>query len=127
MPEEPVDSPAAPPPLAPMRAAPISGGPWLHQHAAGVVALVLGVVGFCVVAMTQKAFWATPSFRITVPFFIAAVAAAAVSFQRRERAVAIPLLGVGLAAAAMVLGWFLIMGIVIVVTAVIILIMHAVM
>ena len=116
-----------PGPLAPLRASPAAGGPWLHQHGAGVLALVIGVIGFSVVAMTQKAFWATPSFRITVPFFVAAVAAAAVSFQRRERPVAIPLLGIGLAAAAMVLGWFLIMGIVIVVTAVIILIMHAVM
>ena len=49
------------------------------------------------------------------------------SLVRREGTPALPLLGLGLAGAAMVLGWFLITAIVVGVTAVIILILSTVM
>lgn len=100
---------------------------WFAAHVAGLVALALGVIGFLIASLTQDEFWQTPSWKLTVPFLIATVAAAAVSIIRKERALALPLLGVGLAAAALVLGWFLIMGIVIGVTALVILILSAVM
>lgn len=116
--------PPAPPPMRP-EARP--GVPWLAAHAAGLLALVLGVVGFLVVSLTQETFWAQPDWRLTVPFLVATVAAAAVSFARREKTLALPLLGVGLAACAMVLGWFLIMGIVVGVTALIILVLSVAM
>jgi hypothetical protein len=94
---------------------------WIGAHAAGLVALALGVTGFAIVAFTAKPLFGTPDPRLSVPFLIATTIAAAVSFIRRERAVALPLLGVGLAAAAVVLGWFLVTAIVVGVTTIVIL------
>ena len=71
--------------------------------------------------------WSMPDWRITVPFFIAAAAANVVSFARKEGMPILPLSGLGLAAVSVVLGWFLVMAAIIVVTAIIILIMSAVM
>ena len=87
----------------------------------GLGALALGVTGFLIVSLTARQLWATPDWRVSVPFLIATTAAAAMSFVRRERAVALPLLGVGLAAAAVVLGWFLVTAIVVGVTTIVIL------
>ena len=99
---------------------------WLGAHAFGLAALAIGVIGFLVVALTAKPLWATPDWRLSVPFLIATVVAAAASLIRRERAVALPLLGVALAAAAVVLGWFLVTAIVVGVTTLVILILsHA--
>lgn len=119
--------PAPPaPPLRPHTGAAAGAPNWLTAHLAGMIALVLGVGGFAVVSLTTEKFWTTPDWRLTVPILVATVAAAAVSFVRRERAVALPLLGVGLAAAAVVLGWFLITAIVVAVTAIVILLLsHA--
>jgi hypothetical protein len=50
-----------------------------------------------------------------------------VSFGRREGAIALPLAGVGLTVAAMVLGWFLLTLIVVAATAAVILILSQVM
>ena len=80
-----------------------------------------------VTALRQEQFWSTPDWRLTVPFFAATVVAAVVSFARREGVPALPLLGVGLAAATLVLGWFVVTAIVVAVTALLILIMSAVM
>src|SRR6185437_13656806 len=90
---------------------------WLGAHAFGLGALALGVAAFLTVSLTAKAVWATPDWRISVPFF----GAAACSIMRRERAIALPLLGVGLAGAAVVLGWFLVTAIVVGVTTIVIL------
>jgi hypothetical protein len=100
---------------------------WLVAHLAGLIALVLGVVGFAIVSMTQKELWSSPDWRLTVPFLAVTVAAATVSFIRKERSWALPLLGIGFAAAAVVLGWFLVMAIVIAATAIVILVLHMVM
>jgi hypothetical protein len=94
---------------------------------AGIVALALGAVAFAVVAATQDHFWATPDWRVSVPGFAATAAAAAVSLVRRERAHAWWLGGLGLAGAALVLGWFMMLAIVIGVTALLIAILHHVM
>jgi len=114
------------PPLAPQAATGLRR-PWIVDHAAGVVALVIGAVGYAVVALTQEPFWATPDWRLTLPFFAAAVVATGVAVARRERGLALPLAGLGLAAAAMVLGWFLLTAIIVGVTAVVILILSQVM
>ena len=97
------------------------------KHAAGLVALLLGMVGFIVVAVTQEQFWSQPDLRIATPFLIASIAAAAVSFARREGAIYLPLLGVGLAAAAMVLGFVIVFGAVVLATVIVIVILHGVM
>lgn len=100
---------------------------WFKQHVMGLVTLLIGVVGFTVVAMSQEEFWAQPDHRISVPFLIAAVAAGVASFARREGARYLPLLGIGLAASAMVLGFVVVFGVVVALTAVVIFILSGVM
>jgi hypothetical protein len=94
---------------------------------AGLIALGLGALGFLVVALSQDQLWTTPDWRIAAPFLAATVIAAAASIARREGMWALPLVGVGLAAAALVLGWFVITAIVVIATVVVILILHTVM
>ena len=99
---------------------------WLGAHAFGLAAFALGVAAFLTVSLTAKELWATPDWRVSVPFFVATAALAAASLMRRERAVALPLLGVALAGAAVVLGWFLVTAIVVGVTTIVILVIsHA--
>jgi len=102
-------------------------GSWLVRHVAGLIALVIGAVGFVVVSVIQDQFWSQPDWRITVPLFAATVVAATVSLVRREDTPLVPLLGVGLAAVTLVLGWFLVMAGIVLVTALLILILSAVM
>jgi hypothetical protein len=100
---------------------------FLQKHAIGLIALAIGVVGFIVCAASQSEFWSQPDLRLSTPFLAVAVAAAAASMARREGALYLPLLGVGLAAAAMVLGLVIVFGIVVLATAIVILILHGVM
>ncbi|MEZ4361163.1 MAG: hypothetical protein R3B48_13340 [Kofleriaceae bacterium] len=95
---------------------PSTAGAALRARAAGLAALTLGAVGFIVVTVSQRSVWAQPDWRLTTPFFVASLAAAAVALARKEPSYALPLLGVGLAAAAMVLGWFLLVAAVVVAT-----------
>ena len=113
------------PPLRP--ATPPAPANFFAQHAIGLVALVIGLVGFVVATVTQDALWSMPDWRMTVPFLVAAAAAAVVSFARKEGMPVLPLAGFGLAAVSVVLGWFLVMAAIIVVTAIVILILSAVM
>ena len=95
---------------------------------AAVVAGVLGVVSFCVVAIAQPEFWATPDWRISLPGFALTAIASAVSLARREpRGYWIWALGLALAGASLALGWFLMIAIIIGAAAVLILILHALM
>jgi len=96
---------------------------WLRAHALGLVALALGVTSFGIVSLTNQPLFSTPDARITIPFLIATAAATAGSLMRREHVVALPLCGLGLAAAAAVLGWFLVTAIVVGVTTIVILIL----
>jgi len=100
---------------------------WLAKHAAGALALVLGMLAFTVVAVTQDQLWATPDWRISVPAFAVTSIAALVAIARREHSSTYWLLGLGMAAAALVLGWFLMLAIIVGATAVLILILHSVM
>jgi hypothetical protein len=97
------------------------------QHALGLAAFAIGLAAIVVAITTQEAFWSKPDWRITVPFVVAAAGAAAVSLARREGLVVLPLGGLALALVSVVLGWFLVMSAIVVVTAMIILIMSAVM
>ena len=110
-----------------LRDAPTTRAEWLAKRPAGIAALVLGVVAFTVVAVTQREMWATPDWRISVPGFAVTAIASLISLARRERAHALWLVGVGLAAASLVLGWFMMLAIVIGVTAVLMLILNSVM
>jgi hypothetical protein len=111
-----------------LRPAGISRWAWLARRPAGAAAAILGLAAFIVVAVAQPTLWATPDWRLSVPGVAAAAIAALVSIARREHA-AYPLwlAGLGLAAAALVLGWFLMLAIVIGVTVVLIFVLHVVM
>jgi hypothetical protein len=101
---------------------------WLPAHAAAVAALVLGVAAFVVVAASQERLWATPDWRVSVPGFAVTGAAALVSIARRERGgAALWLVGLGLAASAIVLGWVLLLAIVVCATALLVLLLHSVL
>jgi hypothetical protein len=107
------------------RAGPVPN--FFAAHAVGLVALLIGVVGFSVVAFTQEKLWMQPDLHVALPFFIAAIAAGVVSLARKEGALYLPLLGVGLAGAAMVLGFVIIFGAVVLATLIVIVILHGVM
>ncbi|MDB4958872.1 MAG: hypothetical protein JWO36_6441 [Myxococcales bacterium] len=102
-------------------------GDWIVRHAAGIAALVLGVVSFVIVAVAQEPLWSTPDWRISIPGFALTALASSASIARRERASPLWLLGLGLAGAALVLGWFLMLAVIVGVTALLILILHSVM
>jgi hypothetical protein len=97
---------------------------WLLDHAAGLTSLVVGAVAFLVVTISQREFWAQPSWRLTVPFFVVTLAVTAVAFVRKEKSYALPLLGLGLAAATLVLGWFFLIAAVVFATGLAILVLN---
>jgi|GEM_PF-1607131 len=120
----------APAPLRPSTFAsggPAPLGPWIAAHAFGLLALVAGAVGFVVIALHQDQLWSAPDPRLTVPFFVGTLVLAVMSLARRERIPGLPVVGLGLAALALVLGWFLVMAIIVAVTALITLIVSMVM
>jgi len=100
---------------------------WIREHVAGLLALAIGVAGFVVVAVRQEELWSQPDWQLTVPFLVASAIAATVAVVRRESHLWLPLLGVGLAAAATVLGVVVVFGAVVLVTAAVILILSGVM
>ncbi|HEY0193667.1 MAG TPA: hypothetical protein VGC42_21265, partial [Kofleriaceae bacterium] len=101
---------------------------WVARRPAALAALGLGLAAFVTVAVAQPRLWATPDWRLSVPGAAATAIATLVSVARREHgAYGLWLVGLGLAAASLVLGWFLLFAIVIAATALLILILHAVM
>ena len=110
-----------------LRDVPTSRSEWLARRPAALAALALGVIAFVVVMVSQRELWSTPDWRVSVPGFALTAIAALVSIARAERGWSLWLVGLGLAAAALVLGWFLMLAIVIGVTVVLILILHSVM
>lgn len=92
-----------------------------------IAALVLGIVAFAVVCVSQREMWSTPDWRISVPGFAITAAASLMSLARREKAYAVWIVGLALAAASLVLGWFLMVAIVAAVAAILVLILHTVM
>ena len=110
-----------------LRAGALPPAAWLAKRAAGMIALGLGVISFLVVAVCQHGLWATPDWRVSVPGCALTAAASVASIVRREPASVWWLLGLGLAAVAIVLGWFLMMAVVLAVTATAILVLHSVL
>jgi hypothetical protein len=103
-------------------------GPWIAKRKAALVALVLGALSFAIVAFVHPNVSDLPDWRLTVPGFALAAVASVASLVRREpQGYWLWAIGLGLAAAAIVLGWFLMLAIVIAATAIVILILHAVM
>jgi len=102
--------------------------PWLARRKAGALAAALGALAFLVVAVAAGGIGTTPDWRLSVPGFALTAVAALASIARREPG-AYPMwvAGLGLAALSLVLGWFLLVAIVVAVTVVVILILHALM
>lgn len=101
---------------------------WLAQRKAAAAAMALGVLSFLVVAIAQGQISSTPDWRVSVPGFALTAIASVVSLARREpRGYWLWGIGLAVAAAAIVLGWFLMVAIVIAGAAILILILHAVM
>ncbi|HEY0252025.1 MAG TPA: hypothetical protein VGC41_10885 [Kofleriaceae bacterium] len=100
---------------------------WFAQHALGTIALALGILAFIVVAVSQEKMWATPDWRISVPGFVLVAAAAIWAVIRKEHSSTLWLIGLGLAASSLVLGWVLMLAIVLGATALLILIFHSVL
>jgi hypothetical protein len=97
------------------------------QRPFALVACALGLISFIVVATTQPQFWATPDWRISVPGFALTAIASLISLKRREHGPGFWALGIGMAGAALVLGWFMMLGIVIAATFLLMLILSTVM
>jgi len=104
-----------------------SAGAWLASRPAALVACVLGLLSFIAVAVGQGELWATPPWYLWAPGLALTVIATAVSVGRRERGHGLWLIGLGIAAAATVLGWFVLISIVVIATAVLMVILHALM
>jgi hypothetical protein len=103
-----------------------SDGAWLSHRKAGAAAAALGALAFLLAAMTAGQIGTTPDWRLTLPLFGATAVVSAISALRRETgAYPLWLIGLGLAGAATVLGWFLMVAIVVGATVVLILILHA--
>jgi hypothetical protein len=104
------------------------GGPWVAKRRVALVALVLGALSFAIVAIVHPNVSELPDWRLSVPGFAAAAIASVLSLVRREpQGYWLWAIGLGLAVAAIFLGWFLMLAIVIAATAIVILILNAVM
>ena len=90
-------------------------------------ALGVGLLGFVIAAILQDHVFAAAHLEIALPAFGLTLASALASIIRREHAPALWLAGLGLATAALVLGWFLIVAVVVAVACAAIVILHAVM
>lgn len=114
--------------VKPTHLAPPADESWLAKRKVALVAMVLGVVSFLVVAIIHGELSSTPDWRVSVPGFAATAVASLVSLARREPGgYWLWAIGLGLAAASLVLGWFLMIAIIVAATAAVILILHAVM
>jgi hypothetical protein len=102
-------------------------GRWLARNTASLAALAIGVIGLVVVTVSQDALWTTPDPRLTVPLLAAAATASTIAIVRREKAYPAWLVGLGVSLATLVLGWFVMVAIVVVATAILVAILHAVM
>ena len=97
------------------------------RRIAATAALVLGIVALVIVLVLQDHVWSSPDWRVSVPLLAVTGLAALASVVRHERAYPLWLAGLGIAGAAAVIGWFLMLAIVIGVTLVLMLILHTVM
>jgi drug/metabolite transporter (DMT)-like permease len=92
---------------------------WLARHLVGLIALVLGATSFTIAAVRQDELWSTPDHRVTIPLFVATLLAGVFSFVRQEPSRLLPLCGLALAAIAVALGWVIVVGAILLATAVI--------
>ena len=108
-----------PGPLRPSTAAAPTPADWIKLHLFGLIAMVVGATSFTIAAVRQDHLWSTPDHRVTIPLFVATLVIGVVSLVRREPTKILPLVGVALAAIAVALGWVIVVGAILLATAVI--------
>lgn len=116
-----------PAPLQPAAPAAITPPQWIALHALGLVAMVLGATSFTIAAIRQDHLWSTPDHRVTIPLFVVTLLCGVGAFVRREPTRLLPLVGLALAAIAVALGWVIVVGAILVATAIIAYIMTELM
>lgn len=109
------------------RLEPAARAPASRAKPFGIAAFAIGVLSFAVVAIVSHSVWDTPDPRLSLPGVGLALAASVASVARRERAWWLWPVGLGIAAATVVLGWFLLIGVVVAATIILMLIVHALM
>jgi hypothetical protein len=89
-----------------------SSEPWYRTHVGGLVAAVAGVASIIAAGFMQfgghREITQPPDARVTVPLLVLAIVGVAVAFVRKEPHRALAFSGIGLAAAAVALGWVLV-------------------
>jgi hypothetical protein len=89
-----------------------SSQPWYRTHLGGLVAAVAGLAAIVVASIMQfgghREITEPPDARVTVPLLALAIVGVGIAFVRKEPHRAIAYGGVGLAAAAVALGWVLV-------------------
>ncbi len=104
-----------------------SAAAWIGKRKFAVIAGVVGVLSFLVVTIAQRD-WDTPDWRISVPGFALAAIASGMSVGRREpQGYWVWTLGLGIAAAALVLPWFFMFAVVVAGAALLMMILHAIL
>jgi hypothetical protein len=106
---------------------PVARTPGPRSKPFGIAAFALGVLSFAVVAIVSRSIWDTPDPRLSLPGVGLVLAASVASVVRKERAWWLWPVGLGIAAATVVLGWFVMIGVVVAATIIVMLIVHAVM
>ena len=105
--------------LRPAGPSPISPGEWLLRHLLGLIAILLGATSFTIAAVRQDHLWSTPDHRVTIPAFVLVLLVGVGSFVRQEPTRLLPLVGIALAAIAVALGWVIVVGAILLATAVV--------
>jgi fructose-specific phosphotransferase system IIC component len=99
--------------LKPEASVPQQAAPWYQRNPAGIAAVVVGFVSLIAAFAMQfggHKFDPThlPDVRVTIPLLAVAAIAGAASFVRKEPLRPLPIAGVGMAAAALALGWIIV-------------------
>jgi hypothetical protein len=100
---------------------------WLRARVAAVIALVVGATVFVAAAALRAGVWDASDARVAGLGAGATVVVAAISLVRREPARGLVMAAVGMAGAAVVIGWLIEVAVVIAAVAVALAVLHAVM
>ncbi|HVV87956.1 MAG TPA: hypothetical protein VHE35_33175 [Kofleriaceae bacterium] len=119
--------PADPAPLRPAGPATGSTRAWIGRHALGLLALLVGATSLAVAAILQDELWSSPDHRVTIPLFVGTLVPAVISLVRREPTKVLPIVGLVLASIAVVLGWVLVVGAILLAAAIIAYVMSELM
>ena len=105
-----------------------SSGAWLAKRKLALVAAVLGLLSFIVVAIGSPELAAVTDLRLSLPGLILTVGASIASIVRREpQGYWLFAVGLALAGCAIFLGWFLMIMVIVAGAALLIFILHAIL